>query len=107
MDMPMFKYKFYIIILLIIFGSFSIANAGKIPTNWQGWNRYPKVPRITGSQIKQLMMSGERIIFVYAGYEIEKTICGSIFIPYLKVPPYASGSNYNLKIPRDTWLFAY
>ena len=101
--------KNIILLVLFLFLLFFVSNlyAGKAPRNWKQWNRYPKVPRMTGEQIKYLMQSGERIIFVYAGYEIEKTICGSIFIPYNKVPPYASGANYNFKFPKNAWLLAY
>jgi hypothetical protein len=95
-------------IILLLFGYSSMLQAGKVPANWKNWNRYPDVPRITGEQIKHMMLSGEKIIFIYAGYEIGESICGSIFIPYNKVPPFGSGSGYsNLKFPKDAWLFAY
>ncbi|MBU1342648.1 MAG: hypothetical protein KKE44_05095 [Proteobacteria bacterium] len=100
------KYIFILTIVLSFCWSIN-ANAGKSPSNWKKWDMYPKVPIITGEQVKQLMLSGEKIIFIYAGYEIEKTVCGSIFIPYTNVPPHASGSKYNLKFPKDTWLLAY
>ena len=89
-------------------GTISVAYAERrVPANWRKWNNFPKVPRITGKQVKQLLLSGQRVIFIYAGYRIKRTICGSIFIPYNKVPPNASGSSYNLKFPKDTWMLAY
>jgi L-asparagine transporter-like permease len=74
---------------------------------WQKWDNYPKVPRITAKEVKNLMLAGEKIVFVYAGYEISQVVCGSFYIPYTKVPPCSDGSTVNFKIPKNYWIMCY
>ena len=42
---------------------------------WKKWNPYPEVPKITAKEVKRLMTSGEKVVFIYADGE------GSITIP--------------------------
>ena len=74
---------------------------------WQKWDNYPKVPKITASQVKQYMLSGEKIIFVYAGYEVDQVVCGSLYIPYTKVPPSGDGSTVTIPVPKNYWIMCY
>lgn len=74
---------------------------------WQKWDSYPKVPKVTAKQVKSMMLSGEKIIFVYAGYEVQKVVCGSFYVPYTKVPPFSDGSTVNFKISKDYWIMCY
>ena len=75
---------------------------------WQTWPNYPKVPRITASEVKQIVLSGQKAIFVYSGYEVREMVCGSLIITYGLVPPQADGSRVNLTgIPKDAWIFCY
>ena len=41
----------------------------KVPANWKSWNPYPEVSRISAFMVANLLMKGEKMIFVYAGYE--------------------------------------
>lgn len=75
--------------------------------SWQKWDNYPKVPRITAKQVKALMLKGGKIVFIYAGYEVQEVVCGSYYIPYTLVPPSADGSKIKLKIPKDYWIMCY
>lgn len=74
---------------------------------WQTWEVYPKVPRITAKEVKRLMLSGEKMVFVYAGYEIDKIVCSSFFIPYTLVPPNKDGSQVTFRVPADYWVMCY
>jgi len=74
---------------------------------WQTWEVYPKVPRITAKEVKNLMLANEKIVFVYAGYEVDKVVCGSLYIPYTKVPPNSDGSAVNFRFPKDYWVMCY
>lgn len=74
---------------------------------WQKWSRYPKVPRVTAGEVKTLMLSGQKMIFVYAGYKVKEVVCGSLIIPYTLVPPYADGSKVKLHIPKNYWIMCY
>jgi len=74
---------------------------------WQKWDNFPKVPRITAKEVKQMMLANEKIVFVYAGYEVDEVVCGSFYIPYTSVPPYSDGSMVNFKIPQDYWVMCY
>lgn len=74
---------------------------------WKKWPSHPDVPRITAKEVKALIMAGEKVLLVYAGYKIEKVICGSIVIPYTLVPPNSDGSRVKLRIPKDYWIMCY
>jgi hypothetical protein len=74
---------------------------------WQTWDNYPKVPRITAKEVKNLMLAGEKMVFVYAGYEVDKIVCGSLYIPYTLVPPNSDGSGVNFRVPKDYWIMCY
>lgn len=91
--------------------SFSIAilmyTPGHAQEWWQKWDGNPKVPRITAKEVKNLMLAGEKIVFVYAGYEVDQVVCGSYYIPYTKVPPISDGSAVNFKISKDYWIMCY
>lgn len=95
---------------LLLFGVASTGMAGKIPSNWKDWNAYPKgadAPRYTADRVQQLLVAGEKMVLIYAGYETDKVVCGSIYLPYTMVPPFGNGSKVNLNIPKDTWMVAY
>ncbi len=78
---------------------------------WEKWDRFPKedkAPRIMPNEVKKLMMAGEKMVFVYTGFDVEKVVCGSLYIPYLLVPPEHDGSRINLKpVPKDWWVMCY
>ena len=75
---------------------------------WQTWDNFPKVPRIVAADVKTLVLSGQKAIFVYSGYKVPETVCGSVVIPYTLVPPNADGSRIVLdSIPKDYWIFCY
>jgi hypothetical protein len=77
---------------------------------WKKWPRFPKGLRITAEQVKLVQHSGERVIFVYSGYEGgegDEVVCGSLIIPYLKVPPFADGSTVRLRIPKNCWIMCF
>ena len=74
---------------------------------WQKWDNFPKVPKITAKEVKNLMLAGEKIVFVYAGYEVDQVVCGSYYIPYTKVPPNNDGSTVNFRISKDYWIMCY
>lgn len=75
--------------------------------DWRKWDNFPKVPKITAKEVKQLMASGEKIVFIYAGYETDKIVCGSYYIPHTKVPPYSNGSDIVINIPKENWIMVY
>jgi len=84
-----------------------VALAGIAAPDWKKWDNYPDVQRMTADQIQELLVAGEKIVLIYAGYRTRNIICGSIYLPYTMVPPNASGAAVNLKIPKDTWMVAY
>ena len=66
------------LILLFVFFVFSSAIAGQSIPNWKSWPRYPDMPRISASLVAKIVTDGEKIIFVYGGYQGTEVICGSI-----------------------------
>jgi len=74
---------------------------------WKKWDNFPDVPRITAKQVKDLMLAGKKMVFIYAGYETKEVICGSFYVPYTLVPPKADGSRVGIKIPKDYWIMCY
>ncbi len=74
---------------------------------WELWDDFPKVPKITAREVKDMWLAGEKIIFVYAGYPTSKIVCGSFWIPYSKVPPRGDGSTIKLVFPKDQWIMCY
>jgi hypothetical protein len=75
---------------------------------WQTWSNFPKVPKISADIAKKLVLSGEKAVFVYAGYKVDEFVCGSMELPYTLVPPNADGSRVNLSaVPKDAWVFCY
>ncbi len=99
-----------VLFLLMFLGAASVALGAKTPPNWKEWNMFPKgadAPRYTAERVQELLVSGEKMVFVYAGYQTDTVICGSIFLPYNWVPPVGSGSRVSLNIPKDTWMVAY
>jgi hypothetical protein len=54
-----------------------------------------------------MLLAGEKMVFIYAGYDTNSIVCGSIFLPYTLVPPFGDGSKVSLNIPKDTWMVAY
>jgi hypothetical protein len=97
-----------ILLLLSVFVfilSFDNVNAEK--KWWQEWPRFPKGNRITAKQVKQLQQAGSKMVFVYSGYEVNEVVCGSLIIPYNKVPPEADGSRIRVRIPKDWWVMCY
>lgn len=99
-----------LIIILIVgfmisFSNDSIGASKKLW--WQKWNRYPNVPRIQAEQVKSLVRSGKKIVFIYAGYAVKEVVCGSLILPYNLVPPFADGSRIKLRIPKTAWIMCY
>jgi hypothetical protein len=75
---------------------------------WQKWPRYPKGYRISAKEVMQLQLRGERMMFVYGGYEVDEIVCGSHIIPYNKIPPYGDGSAVGrFPVPKDWWIICY
>jgi len=75
---------------------------------WQTWDNFPKVPKISAATAKELVTSGQKVIFIYAGYKVSEKLCGSGAIPYTLVPPNANGSRVDLRaIPKDYWILCY
>jgi hypothetical protein len=75
---------------------------------WQKWDNFPDVPTITAAQAKQIMLSGEKTLFIYGGYKVSEVVCGSLIIPFNLVPPNDDGSRVNLAaIPKDSWILCY
>ena len=75
---------------------------------WKKWPSHPpNVPRITAKEVKNLMLSGEKIVFVYTGYKVKKVVCGSLIIPYTLVPPRSDGSRVRLRVPKNYWIMCY
>ena len=77
---------------------------------WRKWDAFPKdpkVPRITAKQVKDLMLAGEKMVFVYAGYKTREVVCGSFYVPYTLVPPKADGSGVRIRIPKNYWIMCY
>ncbi len=95
------------VIILLVVGIFAQVSLGKEKEWWEEWDNYPKVPRITAKEVKQLMLAGEKVVFVYAGYEVDTVVCGSLFIPYTKVPPHGDGSSVNISVSKDYWIMCY
>lgn len=59
-------------------------------------------------QVKRMLKNGEKMVFVYAGYDVDKVLCGSVYLPYTLVPPESDGSRVNLKVfPKDIWIMCY
>ena len=88
----------------------STALAGPTPPDWKSWDMFPKgsaAPRYTADQIQKLLLSGEKMVLIYAGYRTDTVICGSMYLPYRWVPPVGSGAQVNLNVPKDTWMVAY
>ena len=97
-------------LLFFLLGFTSIAIGGKVPPNWKDWDAYPKgadAPRYTAARIQDLLLADEKMVFIYAGYETDRVVCGSIYLPYTMVPPFGNGAKVNLNIPKDTWMVAY
>jgi hypothetical protein len=74
---------------------------------WEQWNDFPKVPKITAREVKNMWLSGEKITFVYTGYSVTDIVCGSLFIPHTKVPPRGDGSTVTFAFPKDHWIMCY
>ena len=74
---------------------------------WQKWETYPKVPKISAKEVKERYLAGEKMVFVYGGFEVKEVVCGSLIIPYTLVPPSNDGSSVNYRIPLDYWILCY
>ena len=99
-----------VLFILLFFVATSPAFGGPVPTNWEKWESFPNAtvaPRFTANRIQELLLAGEKMVFIYAGYKTDKIVCGSIYLPYTWVPPFGSGARVNLNIPKDTWMVAY
>ncbi|MDO3379726.1 hypothetical protein [Geoalkalibacter halelectricus] len=103
--------KILIILFCFLFvGLPDVSMSAKTPPNWRDWPTHPKgdiAPRMTASQVREIFLSGEKMVFVYAGYLTESVVCSSIFLPYNAVPPFGNGARVNLDLPKDTWMVAY
>jgi hypothetical protein len=74
---------------------------------WKQWNNFPNVPRITAEEVKELLLRGEKIALIYAGYKVSSVACGSYYLPYTSVPPNADGSSVKLIVPKNYWIVCY
>ncbi|SDT96943.1 hypothetical protein [Desulfobacula phenolica] len=100
------KYLFIVLFLFFIFPYFSTAEEKW----WQKWPKHPKGLRISIEDVKYLINKKEKISFVYAGYaggEGSEVVCGSLIIPYDKVPPNADGHQVKVKFSPDRWLLCF
>ena len=96
------------IIIMLSFLIFTlISNVSYGQEWWQKWDSHPRVPKILAGEVKNMMLAGEKIVFVYTGYAVKDVVCGSFYIPYTKVPPNSDGSTVNFKIPKDYWVMCY
>ena len=95
------------ILLIAAFAVMAHTSANAEQPWWKKWPRYPNVPRISAKQVKQLMLAGEKVVFVYSGYKVKEVVCGSFIIPYTLVPPYADGSKVKIRLPKDYWIMCY
>ena len=99
-------HRFVFSILLI--ASFYIASTSHARQQWQAWETHPKVPEISATAAKELVLAGENVIFIYTGYKVPEWLCGSLYIPYTLVPPSSDGSRVALtSIPKDWWVLCY
>jgi hypothetical protein len=99
-----------VIFIILYLGASTAAFGGPVPPNWKNWDAYPKgvkAPRYTAERIQDMLLAGEKMVFIYAGYDTNSIVCGSIFLPYTLVPPFGDGSKVSLNIPKDTWMVAY
>jgi hypothetical protein len=96
-----------IIIMLIFLILFFISNVTSAQEWWQKWEVYPKVPKISAKEVKERYLAGEKMVFVYGGYEVKEVVCRSLIIPYTLVPPSNDGSSVNYQIPLDYWILCY
>lgn len=94
---------FCFILILGLSSSF----AGSPAPNWKKWDAYPDVPRISADYVITLFRAGEKMNFIYAGYQTSTVVCGSHFLPYTAVPPSGDGSRINLNASKDEWMVAY
>lgn len=97
-------------VAICFFLTAGVALAARPVPNYKSWDNFPdakKAPRITADLVKNLMNTGAKMVFIYAGYKAEKVICGSRFIPYTAVPPNGDGAKVNFKMPKDTWIMVY
>ena len=101
--------KKFVLSLLFLLIVVCPASAGsKVPPNWGAWEVHPEVERISAPMVADLLMKGEKMVFVYAGYKKADVICSSIFMPYNKIPPYEDGSSINMPdFPKDTLMVVY
>ena len=96
-----------IIMMLSILILTLISNVSYGQEWWQKWEVYPKVPKISAKEVKEKFLAGEKMVFVYGGYEVKEVVCGSLIIPYTLVPPGNDGSSIKYRIPRDYWVLCY
>jgi len=76
------------IILILIFISSSYAF---------GDQKLQNIPRITVKDIQRLMAIGAKVLFVYSGYEVDKIVCGSLYMPYTRLGFYYKSASFNKK----------
>jgi len=96
-----------ILVMLVVLALTLISKVSFAQEWWQTWEVYPKVPKITAREVKNLMMNNEKLVLVYAGYEVDKIVCGSFYIPYTAVPPTTDGSGIVFRVPTDYWVMCY
>ncbi len=95
-----------VLLLFLVFPCFSYAEKQW----WQKWPGHPQGLRISVDSVKYLISTGEKITFIYAGYEGgegSEVICGSLIIPYTKVPPNADGHQVKVNFSPDRWLLCF
>jgi hypothetical protein len=96
-----------LLIVLSLFIAILVPAHARAQKWWELWDDFPKVPKVTAREVKDMMLAGEKIIFVYAGYAVTEIVCGSLFIPYTKVPPRGDGSTVTVTFPKDYWIMCY
>jgi hypothetical protein len=93
--------------ILILFFAVASAYGASPPADWRSWPSHPRVPTMMPDQIQKLMLDGENVILIYAGFRTDNIICGSVHISYLLTPPFGDGSKVKPVFPKDAWLAAY
>ena len=97
----------FFLVFLFYFIGVSNTFAVSAPPDWKNWSTHPRVPTMEASQVQQLLLGGEKMLLIYAGYRTDKIICGSVHVPYTLTPPFNNGSKVQPVFPKDTWLVVY
>ncbi|KIH75470.1 hypothetical protein SAMN05660860_03266 [Geoalkalibacter ferrihydriticus] len=101
------KKIFLLLCILLLVAQLASAQMVSAPPDYRSWPSHPRVPTMTPDQIQELMLKGEKLVLIYAGFQTDRVICGSIHIPYQLTPPFGDGTKVQPVFPKDAWLVAY